>query len=194
MITFNATKLAAVSLAQSTEATRYYLNGVYFEGKLAVATDGHMLTCAYDENAVCEEPGIYPVSKKAFAALKHKNAIAMEIADGILKVLAHGNEVLHMEPCKPIDGTFPDWRRVVPAFRHGAAMVPGSFMTPVMDRVCQTAKIFQKFGNFSMFGTDERSPYIVAYGSAPDVFSVAMPCRGVTALQSAPAWAAAPAE
>ena len=70
MIKFDATKLAAVAIAQSNEETRYYLKGVYFEGDIAVATDGNILTASQDTESINDAPGIYPISKKAHARLE----------------------------------------------------------------------------------------------------------------------------
>ena len=49
-IKYNASTLAAVALAISTEETRYYLNGVMLNGITAVATDGHLMTVAVDDS------------------------------------------------------------------------------------------------------------------------------------------------
>lgn len=62
----DARAYAAVMLGQSTEETRYYLNGVYVEpnpagGVTLVATDGHVLIAAHDKNGEANGPWICPV-------------------------------------------------------------------------------------------------------------------------------------
>ena len=70
MIKFDARLLAATALAQANGAARFYLCGVYFDGACAVATNGIMLTISNDPGSSINGSGIYPVSKKAVAALK----------------------------------------------------------------------------------------------------------------------------
>ncbi|MEO9168199.1 MAG: DNA polymerase III subunit beta [Aestuariivirga sp.] len=107
--------------AISTEETRYYLNGIYFHdvgGKhlRAVATDGHRL--AQSQMALPEGaagmPGIIVPRKTVLELVK-----LLEGEDGEVEVstssqkirFASGKLVL---TSKLIDGTFPDYERVIP--------------------------------------------------------------------------------
>lgn len=126
-----AKALALCLPAVSTEKTRYYLHGVYFEpvpkrpGELvAVATDGHRLAHAlvplFSEPAGAWQPSIWPV---AFCKLVAK-VLAGKFVPVRVKVLQgktpNGTEAIALDfhgftiGSKCIDGTFPDWRRVVP--------------------------------------------------------------------------------
>ena len=187
MIKFDATKLAAVSIAQSDEATRYYLCGVYFEGSLAVATDGHILTVANDESQA-NESGIYPVSKKARTVMKKKEASLVTIEGDVLKVLTDNETVLHMEPCKEIDGSFPDWRRVVPD--NDGDPTTAAFSTIVTAKLVETAKTVTglKTTSFRMTGTEATTGHLVTYNHS-DCLSVAMPMKGNN-TPVIPAWLA----
>jgi DNA polymerase-3 subunit beta len=115
--------LDRVAHAQSNEETRYYLNGVYThvrDGLLRlVATDGHRLawTTLKPEGAVPEEmPGII-VPRQATADLQTLAAdagegnLTFEISTARLKVTV-GNIAFET---KLIDGTFPDYDRVIPS-------------------------------------------------------------------------------
>lgn len=172
MIEYNAKKLAAVAFAMSTEKSRYYLCGVYFNGQLAVATDGHLMTVAHDDKQDNIE-GIYPISKKAHTAMQNQKAERVVIQDAILTVYDDQDVALHMEPCAHIDGTFPDWRRVCPSNKGFGTSA--SFSHLPMAKVTATAKLYRT--RLSITGDDEVSPHYVGY-STEDLFSVLMPMRG----------------
>ena len=109
--------------AMSTEETRYYLNGVYFhaikEGTpalRAVATDGHRL--ARLDAALPDGAGDMPaviVPRKTITELHRLLDGSSEIVDVTVSEtrirFAYGDAVL---TSKLIDGTFPDYARVIP--------------------------------------------------------------------------------
>ena len=119
------TLIDRTQFAISTEETRYYLNGIYFhtvedagEMKLrAVATDGHRLaqaqTTAPDGSAGM--PGII-VPRKAVAEVQKlleepDASVTVELSD--TKIRFTVNQVVMTS--KLIDGTFPDYNRVIPS-------------------------------------------------------------------------------
>ncbi|MBL4628218.1 MAG: DNA polymerase III subunit beta [Roseicyclus sp.] len=111
--------------AISTEETRYYLNGVYFHisegdnGKVlrAVATDGHRLAridCALPEGAQ-DMPGVI-VPRKTVGELRK----LLDDDDAQIAVSVSETKIRFATPeitltSKVIDGTFPDYTRVIPA-------------------------------------------------------------------------------
>lgn len=116
-----ASDLAAIKPAICKEETRYYLRGIYFELRgdqlCMAATNGHSLHLIERDSG-----GI--VSDNFGGAIVHQDAIEAMLA--ILKGEA-GPVVLDMSPSKYrlqcgavqlygklIDGTFPDYRRVIP--------------------------------------------------------------------------------
>ena len=129
--------------AISTEETRYYLNGIYLhvqDGKLrAVATDGHRL--AYyeiDTPAGAESmPGVI-VPRKAIAEIRRllesypaDEDIQISISDSKIRV-----KIGHMQMVsKLIDGTFPDYERVIPRNNEKVMIVDGKVFTDAVDRV-----------------------------------------------------------
>jgi DNA polymerase-3 subunit beta len=102
---------APVQFAISTEETRYYLNGIYLhviDGRLvAVATDGHRLARNYGP-AAADFPGII-IPRKAVSILPKGNVTVRLSANKIQ--FATADTVI---TSKLIDGTFPDYQRVIP--------------------------------------------------------------------------------
>ncbi|MER9003354.1 hypothetical protein NKI15_06955 [Mesorhizobium sp. M0862] len=105
----------------STEETRYYLNGVAFEfgvdddGMLrAIATDGHRLGSRQTKttaNIVSRPTVIIPRGAiKAVAHLAAGKEVVLCV-DDMKAEFSFGDTVIRT---KVIDGTFPEWRRVVP--------------------------------------------------------------------------------
>lgn len=131
--------------AISTEETRYYLNGIYLhviDGELkAAATDGHRLarvTVARPDGADAM-PGVI-IPRKCVAELRK----LLDEVDGTVEVslseskirFGLGNAVL---TSKLIDGTFPDYTRVIPTANDKLLKLdPRSFEEGV-DRVSTIA-------------------------------------------------------
>ncbi|MCF3935969.1 DNA polymerase III subunit beta [Acuticoccus sp. M5D2P5] len=131
--------------AISTEETRYYLNGIYFHSidvdgiKMlrAVATDGHRLAQAQmpaPEGAI-GMPGII-VPRKTVGELQRllddpDGEIAVELSDTKIRV-TFGSVVL---TSKLIDGTFPDYDRVIPKNNTKIMQVDRVDFASAVDRV-----------------------------------------------------------
>ncbi|NDF13020.1 MAG: DNA polymerase III subunit beta [Proteobacteria bacterium] len=132
--------------AMSSEETRYYLNGIYLhvannasgEAALkAVATDGHRL--ARIETAMPEGakgmPGIIIPRKTVteLSKLLQENTGDVNIALSETKIrFASGNIVLLS---KLIDGTFPDYERVIPASNDKILEIDAAQLSQAIDRV-----------------------------------------------------------
>jgi DNA polymerase-3 subunit beta len=150
-----------VEFAISTEETRYYLNGVYVyskdrEGKLVfVATDGHRMGIAELPLPadLAGMPGhIIPrATVKQFLALaKAKGApdtVVFDVHGTKYVEDADGHTVGGVGPrlsfkigditlaTKPIDGTFPDYARVVPAGNESTMRVNGAELDEAISQV-----------------------------------------------------------
>lgn len=123
---------APVSFAISTEETRYYLNGIYLhvvDGVgVAVATDGHRLA----RNRGPELPafdGII-VPRKAVALLP-KGGVKVAVSESKIRIASQDFVMVS----KLIDGTFPDYQRVIPNGNEKAVVVDRDLMMKAADRV-----------------------------------------------------------
>ncbi len=130
--------------AISTEETRYYLNGIYLHGVeedggalRAVATDGHRL--ARVETALPDGakgmPGII-VPRKTVTEIRKlidevEGDVAIQLSDSKIR-FAFNDVVL---TSKLIDGTFPDYERVVPAENDKIMKVDTKSFLEAVDRV-----------------------------------------------------------
>jgi DNA polymerase-3 subunit beta len=131
--------------AISTEETRYYLNGIYLHtvgsGKAttlrAVATDGHRLAQAELPlpAGAAGMPGIIVPRKTVNEVLRltedNDAEIAIELSSSKIR-FAIGDVVL---TSKLIDGTFPDYVRVIPTGNDKELVVDKKDFEAAVDRV-----------------------------------------------------------
>ncbi len=131
--------IADTRFAMSTEETRYYLNGIFLEtrnGMLkAVATDGHRLALSAIAYEGPDIPDII-VPRKAVAEV-HKllGEVKGDIRIGLSGSKIRfdlGNVVL---VSKLIDGTFPDYNRVIPTGNDKVMSTEVTTITTAADRV-----------------------------------------------------------
>jgi DNA polymerase III subunit beta len=131
--------------AISNEETRYYLNGIYLHAidvggtmKIrAVATDGHRLARAeYDAPSGSEGmPGII-VPRKTVSEIQKliedpEASVNVELSDAKIR-LTIGSVVL---TSKLIDGTFPDYQRVIPTGNDKKLTIDRQSFAQAVDRV-----------------------------------------------------------
>ncbi|RWM72218.1 MULTISPECIES: DNA polymerase III subunit beta [Mesorhizobium] len=131
--------------AISTEETRYYLNGIYLhthdaDGKLklrSVATDGHRLARAEIDAPAGSEgmPGII-IPRKTVSELQKlvddpDVAVTTELSDTKIRFTI-GSVVL---TSKLIDGTFPDYQRVIPTGNDKKLIIDRQSFAAAVDRV-----------------------------------------------------------
>ncbi len=133
--------------AISTEETRYYLNGIYLhatsgedngpEALRAVATDGHRLARVELElpDGAQGMPGVI-IPRKAVAELRK---LADETAGGIEIGLSETRILISFDnitlTSKLIDGTFPDYERVIPTDNDKLLLVDCRAFEAAVDRV-----------------------------------------------------------
>jgi DNA polymerase-3 subunit beta len=131
--------------AISTEETRYYLNGIYLHAAggakaptlRAVATDGHRLAQMELDlpKGADGMPGII-VPRKTVSELQrlledNEAEVAAELSPGKIR-LSVGEVVL---TSKLIDGTFPDYARVIPVNNDKELIVDKKEFQDAVDRV-----------------------------------------------------------
>ncbi len=131
--------------AMSTEETRYYLNGIYLHEAeqdgvkvlRAVATDGHRLA-RFEmplSDGAAGMPGII-IPRKTIGELRKlvdeaADAIQIELSESKIR-FAFDHIVL---TSKLIDGTFPDYQRVIPQGNDKIVEVDAKMLTSAVDRV-----------------------------------------------------------
>ena len=131
--------------AISTEETRYYLNGVYMhvstgeDGKVlrCVATDGHRLArIDTDLPAGAEEmPGVIVPRKTVGELRKLLDDDEMKIAVSVSETKVRFATPDITLTSKVIDGTFPDYTRVIPQGNTRKLEVDASDFARAVDRV-----------------------------------------------------------
>ncbi|KQQ81961.1 DNA polymerase III subunit beta [Aureimonas sp. Leaf324] len=138
-----------VGFAISTEETRYYLNGVYLHGLAkegedavplcAVATDGHRMSrLVQDVDADLSEMIGIIVPRKTVGLFKEMagwcpdgEAIEVECDATKIGFRAGGFHLVS----KLIDGTFPDYSRVIPSGNPNTVDVRPEILAGAVDRV-----------------------------------------------------------
>ncbi|MEM7567068.1 MAG: DNA polymerase III subunit beta, partial [Pseudomonadota bacterium] len=127
--------------AMSQEETRYYLNGIYLhvaaEKLTAVATDGHRLARMQLDMPEGADgiPGVIVPRKAVSEALKLVDDLGgpVQVALSDVKVqMDFGAVVL---TSKLIDGTFPDYERVIPRGNDKAMQIDKAAFAAAVDRV-----------------------------------------------------------
>ena len=127
--------------AISTEETRYYLNGIYVhakDGKLrAVATDGHRLALAEQAlpSGADGMPGVI-IPRKTVAELRRlidgsNGEVGVAVSEAKIRFTT-GTVVL---TSKLIDGTFPDYERVIPRGNSKELVLDNKVFASAVDRV-----------------------------------------------------------
>lgn len=128
--------------AVSTEETRYYLNGIYMhlaDGNLlrAVSTDGHRLARSQmDLPAGAETMPSVIIPRKAVGELsklidEYEGDVKIGLTDTRARFTFGSVEVT----TKLIDGTFPDYQRVIPTENSNIMQVSSSAFREAVDRV-----------------------------------------------------------
>ena len=131
--------------AISTEETRYYLNGIYFhvaesngQSMLrAVATDGHRLARieAPAPAGALGMPGVIAPRKAVGEILKLLEDPSKDVTVEISQVKARFRFGEVTLTTKLIDGTFPDYNRVIPAHNDKRLTVDKDQFQKAVDRV-----------------------------------------------------------
>jgi DNA polymerase-3 subunit beta len=130
--------------AISTEETRFYLNGIYVHATKdtapvlrAVATDGHRLA-RYEldlPDGAGDMPGVI-VPRKTVSEVRRllddaDGAIEVSLSDTKIQFSFNGLELTS----KLIDGTFPDYQRVIPTSNDKSLALDSKDFAHAVDRV-----------------------------------------------------------
>ena len=136
----------ATRFAISTEETRYYLNGIYIHkaesGELcAVATDGHRLAMTRQvlPSGAAQMPSIILPRKAVSELRKLLDDFDGDVLIGLSETRAEFRFGVVRLTSKLIDGTFPDYTRVIPVGNDRIMQVDVSAFSAAVDRVSTIA-------------------------------------------------------
>ena len=168
----------ATRFAISTEETRYYLNGIFLhavegeEGPMlrGVATDGHRLARCdiYQPEGAGGMPGIIVPRKTVIEVRKlledaGKDAeVAIRLSDTKIEFTVDGSTMIS----KVIDGTFPDYNRVIPTGNDKVIGCVRKDLAEAVDRV-------------STISTERSRAVKLAFAEGGITLSVSSPDTGI---------------
>lgn len=175
----NIRLLKAAAVAASKEETRYYLKGVCLQadeksGVILIATDGHLLLAFRQSETWEGEPINVIIPGDVIASIKlHKYHDKGELTqDGDRWSLEYAGAP--GITFRMIDGTFPDWRRIVPNEYDGRQ---ATFNPKYYGDFAKVAKVLDKSENCVSINHNGGDPALVSFGSDVDGFGVIMPLR-----------------
>lgn len=155
--------LKAALIPASTEKVRYYLMGVYMDpAGFAVATDGHRAFVARIE-PFDGEGYIIPADAVKRALTGYKDA-EIEVT----------RERVGAVQYVPVDGTYPDWRRIIPADMTG---VIAQFNPAYVADAGKIGKLLGAERLTAHIHHNGDGPAGVTFPGCEDAFMVLMPIR-----------------
>ena len=185
----------------STEETRYYLNGVYVEpakeGVRAVATDGQRLIVVHDPDGYILRPAILRAKPAVWSRLRSKHDATVTAADlgakerakPIMATLTPKKGEAEAFVLDEIDGTFPDWRKVIPADFPTGSVMP-AFQGRYFAAFDGMARVGGHSGGVRVVARGVSEPAVVlpSSGSAWPWLGVVAPIRADDLPTAYPAW------
>ncbi len=204
----------------SREETRYYLNGIYIEphhkqGVLMVATDGHRMGIVHDSEGKTNGPWICPISANVLKACRHQPRRKTSVVEQAKSVHFLGNSaivtngrftednpldttagilsgVVVMERAPAIDGTYPNWRKVLPKRRPTAAAGSPLIYNPRLmadfTHVVRAAGFVNGWQACVLFAGENGAPTVARFEAIPEFFGLLMPMRATKDVAAMPAW------
>jgi len=172
--------LKAALVCASTEQVKYYLCGVYVDPKgFLVSTDGHRLFCGkIDLTDVPAFDGWLMPATAIKRALTGYKPDAITIAPDRVGDIA----------CQPIDGTFPDWRRVVPSELSGETAQFNPAYVADMGKIGVMLRGKRKNSLDAHIHHNGEAPAGITFPEIEDAFAVLMPIRAHHSDNGSTAW------
>jgi DNA polymerase-3 subunit beta len=141
--------ISSTRFAMSSEETRYYLNGIFLHIKqtedgphiAAAATDGHRLSLAM--TAIVDGSADIPsviVPRKCVGEI-HKILdsidVDVKVALSVRKIEFDFGSLVYLS--KVVDGTYPEYQRVIPTGNDKIVVVPSDVLAESIDRMSVVA-------------------------------------------------------
>lgn len=218
-VRFAALYAQILSLFVCTDEARYYLTGVgvfphpHGYGVILVAVSGPQMVVIHDPDGETNGTWICPLPKALLSGIRLPKTASEESAELVARqvhfigrvayVTTHavdgdvryvGSEHLIATDAPAIEGTFPDFARIVPAVATcGHA---GSFLAPLVGGFVKAAEIASKHHGKTLpvhiMGSEPTALHVVLIEGLPEFFGVLMPRHDAIAaeLWRPPAWLA----
>lgn len=182
--------LRAVALASAKQDIRQYLNGVLIEvkpkGVFLVATDGHRMHVAVTDQRPQDAPEFNLIVPRATVALAAKKYGAADTPLMLSKDQTGPWSLAH-EPFEPLQGTFPEWRRVVPEMAANARVAVPPLNAKYVDDLANAAVLLGgKHAGFHLHCCDGRT-VLAKLNGREDFFAILMGQNETEAIKKDPA-------
>jgi DNA polymerase-3 subunit beta len=178
-VLLNARHLKAALCCAASQDVRYYLNGVLaevMEDEIRLAsTDGHVALVCRTMNLVDKNPAMGEVIVPIDAI---KRALVGKAAEVLLRVV-EGKWSLGPIAFTPVEGKFPDYRRIIPSGHSNEA---AQFATSKIDQFAKVGRALGRRDNPIIRHNGEAAAQVQFYGEH-DVVGVLMPIRAFTEKQ-----------
>lgn len=194
-------KLRAVALMAPKDEIRYYLNGVLLEitpdGVIYVATNGHALIAFRDERPENDEPYapaqiIVPrdVARSVKPLNRHVERVTLQ-HDGLAMATLSNLKGADLS-FKPIDGKYPDWRRVVPKECDGTKGCYNPELLATFSAIARELANNRDAIPVVTVAQNGTGCALVKWSDADNYIGAVMPWRITSDEHKAPAWIAYP--
>lgn len=197
----NLINLKAALACASNEETRYYLCGVHVsrhaDTLLCAATDGHALLVTRQDWDDGEKGGVLPASGIIIPASFIKSLKLSKSCDWAELTLSDDGQRVTIDYVGAsythalVDGTFPDYRRVMPTKHTGIA---AQYAPAIVNKFAAAAKLLGTEYISIAHNGDDAAYVTIGEADSPNAFGVIMPIRRNAGITAPPAWFAAPAE
>jgi len=188
MTSFNvdAHLFRVAAMFQSTEETRFYLQGVLIEphhekGVFLVTTDGHRMFVAHDESGSADGQMIVRLGKDQLKSCQtgrgEDSSRRLHADDAKLPayVSARGEHVALMNGWQ-IDGQFPDWRRAMKGANSQGGAVEG-FDARLMASFANASKELGGTTSILVETASDSGPALIRFGMVDNAVGCLMPVR-----------------
>ena len=192
-LTVSLSTLRAARTHSADKDVRYYLCGVYFDTKAGkvVATDGHRMLVAHARGVRSASAPVIIPNDLLDAALKQfggEYARGKSLGAVPVTVTIDGAQLTIATPTgqvtgRPVDGQFPDWRRVVPQGEPGVLdQAPAVYQWPYITDACDALTIARnvakgKAGQHAIRVYQRGEFPAIVCDAAADVVVIVMPMR-----------------
>lgn len=215
MIRCNANLYRIAMTCASLEEPRFRIGGVQIEphpkgGVLMVATDGHRMLVIHDESGQADETATIKLDKDALKACKSKRGdrriliIDSGMQEAAIKLVTGTDEEPEYSPIAMaynvrVDGTYPDYRRVIPAAFDGKEMPAfnggylGYFGEIGADFAEHVSGMRRTTPGMRILPSDVDSAALIAWPGFDFAFGILMPMRAQH-VKGVPLWFRQPAK